>query len=148
MARPTGLLRDGPRPVSTLILTLKTQSLLNLKKLYYSSQNQKYWTKIRAFDTCLKPTVWNSVKLELDKKWARSCTSKWIQGDPNQNFRFQMTVALSVCISDPMLVKPKCVWEAVVFYEFQLIVYTCKLLMPKMTAVYIKPAGIPLVIEI
>ena len=32
-----------------------------------------------------------------------------IQGDPNQNFRFQMTVPLFVCISDPMLVNPKCV---------------------------------------
>ena len=38
-----------------------------------------------------------------------------VQGDPNQNFRFQMAVALSVFISDPMLVKLKCVWEAVVF---------------------------------
>ena len=26
-----------------------------------------------------------------------------------------MAVALSVCISDPMLVKQKCVWEVVVF---------------------------------
>ena len=69
-------------------------------------------------------------------------TPKWLQGDPNQNFRFQMTVALSVCISDPMLVKPKCVWEAVVFYEFQLIFYTCKILMPKMTAFYIKHHGV------
>ena len=32
-----------------------------------------------------------------------------LQGDPNQNFRFQMAVALSVFISDPMLVKLKCV---------------------------------------
>ena len=65
-----------------------------------------------------------------------------IQGDPNQNFRFQMTIALSVCISDPMLVMQKCVWEAVVFYEFQLIFYTCKLWMPKMTAFYIKHHGV------
>ena len=56
-----------------------------------------------------------------------------LQGDPNQNFRFQMSVALSVCISNPILVKQKCVWEAVVFYEFQLIFYNCKLWMPKMT---------------
>ena len=65
-----------------------------------------------------------------------------IQGDPNQNFRFQMTVALSVCISDPMLVKQKCVWEVVVFYEFQLIFYTCKSLMPKMTTFFIKHHGL------
>ena len=65
-----------------------------------------------------------------------------IQGDPNQDFRFQMTIPLSVCISDPMLVKPKCVWEAVVFYEFQLIFYTCKLLMPKMPKFFIKRRGL------
>ena len=53
-----------------------------------------------------------------------------------------MTVALSVCISDPMLVKQKCVWEAVVFYEFQLIFYTCKSLMPKITKSIIKHHGL------
>ena len=26
---------------------------------------------------------------------------KYVQGDPNQNFLFQMALALSVCISDP-----------------------------------------------
>ena len=68
--------------------------------------------------------------------------SSQIQGDPNQNFRFQMGVALSVWISDPMLVKQKCVWEAVVFYEFQLIFYNCKSLMPKMTKFFIKHHGL------
>ena len=38
-----------------------------------------------------------------------------LQGDPNQNLVFQMAVALKLCISDHMLVKPKLVWEAVVF---------------------------------
>ena len=32
-----------------------------------------------------------------------------LQGDPNQNPLFQMAVPLKLCISDPMLVKPKCV---------------------------------------
>ena len=40
-----------------------------------------------------------------------------IQGDPNQNPLFQKAVAIKLCISDPMLVKPKLVWEAVVFYD-------------------------------
>ena len=31
------------------------------------------------------------------------------RGDPNQNSLFQMAVPLKLCISDPMLVKPKCV---------------------------------------
>ena len=65
-----------------------------------------------------------------------------LQGDPNQNFRLQMTVALSVCISDPMLVKPKWVWEAIFFYEFQLIIYTYKLFMLKMMTFYIKHHGV------
>ena len=41
----------------------------------------------------------------------------FIQGDPNQNPLFQMAASLKLCISDPMLVKPKCVWEAVDFLK-------------------------------
>ena len=33
-----------------------------------------------------------------------------LQGDPNQNPLFQMAVPQKVCISDPMLEKPKCVY--------------------------------------
>ena len=32
-----------------------------------------------------------------------------IQGDPNQNLKFLPAISLKLCISDPMLVKPKCV---------------------------------------
>ena len=32
-----------------------------------------------------------------------------IQGDPNQNLKFVLAITLKLCISDPMLVKPKCV---------------------------------------
>ena len=50
-----------------------------------------------------------------------------LQGDPNQNLKFVLAMILKVCISDPMLLKPKCVWEAVVFFNFrknfQLFVY-------------------------
>ena len=40
----------------------------------------------------------------------------FIQGDPNQNFWFQMAPQLKQCIFDPKLVKSKLVWKAVVFY--------------------------------
>ena len=40
-----------------------------------------------------------------------------IQGDPNQNVCFQMTITLKLSISDPMLVKPKCVSEVAVFLK-------------------------------
>ena len=44
----------------------------------------------------------------------QQCT---LQGDPNQNFWFQMTVTLKISISDPMLVRPKCVWGVAVFFK-------------------------------
>ena len=39
------------------------------------------------------------------------------QGDPNQSFPFQIAITLKLCISDPTLVKPKCVWEVAVFLK-------------------------------
>ena len=44
-----------------------------------------------------------------------------------KNFRFQMSVPLKLCILDPLLVKPKCVWEAVVFFNFRKFVYIFQL---------------------
>ena len=41
----------------------------------------------------------------------------FLQGDPNQNFPFQMTITLKISTSDPMLVKPKWVWKVAVFFE-------------------------------
>ena len=32
-----------------------------------------------------------------------------LQGDPNQNLKFVLAITLKICLSDPMLVKPKCV---------------------------------------
>ena len=40
-----------------------------------------------------------------------------LQGDPNQNLRFLLAITLKICFSDPMLVKPKCVWEACIYFE-------------------------------
>ena len=41
-----------------------------------------------------------------------------VQGDPNQNLLIQMAITLKICISYPMLVKPKCLWDAKVFLKF------------------------------
>ena len=41
-----------------------------------------------------------------------------LQGDPNQNLKFVLAITLKICISDPMLVKPKCVWEVKSFLFF------------------------------
>ena len=50
-----------------------------------------------------------------------------LQGDPNQNLKFVLAITLKLCISDPMLVKPKCVWEPSVFFNFQKFVYIFQL---------------------
>ena len=41
-----------------------------------------------------------------------------IQGDPNQNLKFVLAITLKIWVSDPMLVKPKCVWEVSVYFQF------------------------------
>ena len=40
-----------------------------------------------------------------------------VQGDPNQNLRFLLAITQKICVSDPMLVKPKCVWEAYIYFK-------------------------------
>ena len=40
---------------------------------------------------------------------------KQIQGDPKQNCPFLRAITLKLRVPDPMLEKPKCAWEAVVF---------------------------------
>ena len=40
-----------------------------------------------------------------------------LQGDPNQNLLIQMAITLKICISDPKLVKPKCVSEAWIYFS-------------------------------
>ena len=52
-----------------------------------------------------------------------SCTkASHLQGDPNQKLQLQMAVTLKVCISEPTLVKPKCVSGVADFSSFQLLV--------------------------
>ena len=46
------------------------------------------------------------------------------QSDPNQNLPIQMAITLQICFSDPILMKPKCVWEPYICLNFcQLFVY-------------------------
>ena len=58
-----------------------------------------------------------------EKDWLRFCLAKsvmpsrvHIQGVLFEIFRFQIDVALKQSTFDPMLVKPKCIWGAVVLF--------------------------------
>ena len=44
--------------------------------------------------------------------------SKRLQGDPNQNIKFLLAITLKICVSDPILVKPKCVLEVYIYFDF------------------------------
>ena len=60
-------------------------------------------------------------KLKLDIIWIWNSLGSLkflIQGDPNQNLLFQMAITLKIRISDPMLVKPKCVLAASIYFHF------------------------------
>ena len=47
------------------------------------------------------------------KRYFVGCT-----GCPNQKLLIQMAITLKICISDPELVKPKCVSEAYIYIDF------------------------------
>ena len=61
-----------------------------------------------TFTADLGPRVMNNVKLA----WYKD-----IKGDPNQNLKFVLAITRKICISDPILVKPKCVWGLSVFLK-------------------------------
>ena len=46
-----------------------------------------------------------------------TCNCNLLQSDPNQNCPFIRTVSLKLSTSDPVLVKPNCVSDAVVFWK-------------------------------
>ena len=50
-----------------------------------------------------------------------------------------MAVLLKLGISDPLLVKPKCVGEAVVFFNFQKFVYVFQKKLPPLKAILALP---------
>ena len=70
-----------------------------------------------VFDNQVANIVQKQGKLKKKKKTKQKKKQAWIQGDPNQSFPFQMAVTLKLSSPDPMLVKPKCVWEVAVFFE-------------------------------
>ena len=41
----------------------------------------------------------------------------WLQGDPNQNLLIQMAVTLEICIFGHMMIKPKCVLGAFIYFD-------------------------------
>ena len=45
-------------------------------------------------------------------------TQKIVQGDPNQNLKFILALTLKLCISDPIMIKPKCVSEVYIYFDF------------------------------
>ena len=47
----------------------------------------------------------------------KSYSKSNLQGDPNQNLKFVLAITLKISISNPMLVKPECVWELSVFLK-------------------------------
>ena len=61
-------------------------------------------------------TNWEELLFSVKKKRWKTKIDSLVQGDPNQDFRFQMAVTLKLSPSDAMLVKPKCVREAVGFF--------------------------------
>ena len=66
----------------------QTKSLLNSKTIYIKSLS-------------LLTTFISALHNSLES----------LQGDPNQNLKFVLAITQKICMSDPMLVKPKCVWE-------------------------------------
>ena len=70
------------------ILTLKTQTRLNSSSIkpensYYLSENPNTLAKVNHV-TSSNLTIWNSMKLELNKKWARSGTSRYFTNAINE----------------------------------------------------------------
>ena len=65
-----------------------------------------------------------------------------IQGVSFEILQFQMAVAQKLCIFDLMLVKPKCVWEAVVFFNVSWIFHQIEIYRWKMTKTFTKLRGL------
>ena len=60
--------------------------------------------------------------------WRHVDILQLLQGDLNQNCAFLKAITtIKLCISDPIMVKPKCVSEAVVLFNFRKFVYIFQL---------------------
>ena len=78
---------------------------------------QKMGSSIDIMVGAISLIIWWDFKLGLNKAGVQP--SWLIQGDPNQNSPFLRAITQKLSISDLKLVKPKCVWEDVVFFNFQ-----------------------------
>ena len=114
--------------------------------LYYSSKiTQNNYKKSFLENWCWWLLFWLDIKstmLEniseqkiISWEWINACTTRisfsksavvptlpiyvhtLVQGDPNQSLLFQMAITLKIYISDPILVKPKYVWEASIHFS-------------------------------
>ena len=70
----------------------------------------KKWEKC----TIISPTKNVPFKNSLDFKHCNSVHTGW----PKSKFANSNSYYLYICIFDPMLVKPKCVWEASIYFHF------------------------------
>ena len=61
--------------------------------------------------------MWQQTAQGLLTLWANVL----LQGDPNQSLLIQMAITMKIRISDPKLVKPKCVSEACIYFHFSAI---------------------------
>ena len=79
-------------------------------KLNWQGKKQKVHRKLNGAST-----YW----VNSNRKNAKNVNYlRIVQDFPFENCQKEMAVALKKCLFDPILVKPKCVWEAVVFSQF------------------------------
>ena len=98
-------------PSSTLGKYFKSSiGSINVFMMVYFSMPSCYCTSRCAFVRRTKGLLMVKIDpLQWVKVWSPTFNHGVIQGDPNQNFPFQIAIPLKLSSSDPMLVKPKCV---------------------------------------
>ena len=103
------------------------QNQLQLQIYQWHWQQKMIWTLQGFLFQVRRKIMYSSSRcakyILIKLKWYISTSTKYtfrtynVQGDPNQNLLFQFALSLKLSISDPMLVKPKCVWEVEVFLK-------------------------------
>ena len=95
----------------------KQPHLLKLEAIHKCMECSQPFSMMRKKYNCRACGVVSFfTKFLQDPKSRQPNIRSFVQGDPNQNCPFLRAITLKLCVSDPMLVKPKCVWEAVVFF--------------------------------
>ena len=99
--------------IQEFVCHVKSMEPHNLNTLYYS----KYCCRILHLTKHTWASVITNFKQNIPTPFKNS-TKYLLQDDPNQSLLIQMAITLKMGISDPMLVKPKCVLEASNFFHF------------------------------